>query len=258
MKQRLIGALVIAVVCIPPIIFRGTLLKMFLGLLVLLGSYEFICIRKRRFNTILFLAMSLFCLLITIFQERQVGLILIYVISLFFMAMLSPEINLTDVSSVFMMGVILAFAVNAIYTIITHHGLVVLIYIVIAAFGCDIGAYFVGRSFGKHKLIERVSPKKTVEGAVGGWLIGAVASFIFIMVMPSSLIPIDLPLSFLIIASLTLPIVSQIGDLSFSLIKRNYNVKDFGSVIPGHGGVLDRMDSLFFCLIFFVSIIQFI
>jgi len=252
MKKRLLGALVIAVVCIPPIIVGGGLLRAFLALIVLTGAYEFCCIREKRLNVVLYITMCAFCLLISIFQTRQVGLILIYVIFLFFLAMLSEEITLTDASSVFMMGVILAFAVNAIWTIYNNYGLLVLVYIVIAAFGCDIGAYFIGRKFGKHKLIERVSPKKTVEGAIGGWVIGCILSLIYIMLVPNSL-----SLEFKIIASITLPIVSQIGDLSFSLIKRNYGVKDFGSVIPGHGGVLDRMDSLFFCLIFFVSIIQF-
>ena len=109
----------------------------------------------------------------------------------------------------------------------------------------DTGAYLSGSLFGKHKLNERVSPKKTVEGAIGGWLCGGIISFVY----ASFLNYFGLGLPLIIISSIVLPIVSQVGDLTFSLIKRNFHVKDFSNLIPGHGGLLDRFDSVLFTIL---------
>lgn len=104
----------------------------------------------------------------------------------------------------------------------------------------DIGAYFVGKSFGKHLLYEQVSPKKTREGAFGGLFLGCLAGLGFMLTGQFSLIH-ALILSALII------LVSQLGDLTESLIKRDAGIKDSGTSLMGHGGFLDRFDSYFFC-----------
>lgn len=108
-----------------------------------------------------------------------------------------------------------------------------------ATYGSDTGAYFSGRFFGKHKLIERISPKKTWEGFFGGWLLGFVLSFGVSMLYSSSLNP-WLNLAVCVLA----PVFAELGDLCFSSFKRAYGIKDFSSILPGHGGVLDRVDSL--------------
>ena len=186
-------------------------------------------------------------------QEHNVGLIILYIITLFTLAIISEEVTLDDVCSVFMMGIIIAFATLSVLTIYQSlEGYLVMIYILTAAFGCDIAALFTGMAFGKHKLNPRVSPKKTVEGAIGGWFFGCLLSYLFAYFF------IGEHLTFFLINSIALPVVAQIGDLSFSLIKRNYGVKDYGSLIPGHGGILDRIDSLLFCLIFFISMVTFL
>lgn len=106
----------------------------------------------------------------------------------------------------------------------------------------DSFAYFTGRLFGKHKLIATVSPKKTVEGAIGGLVFcaGATMLYGFVVgrlfgVMPNYIV--------LGIGGLLMGVVSQIGDLVMSAIKREYGIKDFGWILPGHGGLLDRFDS---------------
>lgn len=113
----------------------------------------------------------------------------------------------------------------------------------IAAWLTDTGAYFTGVFFGKHKLAPEISPKKTVEGAVGG-IIVCIASF----VVYAFIIGITQPLSLIIFAGcgLVLSLIAQIGDLSMSLIKREYQIKDYGVLFPGHGGILDRFDSVLF------------
>lgn len=107
----------------------------------------------------------------------------------------------------------------------------------------DTFAYFTGRLFGRHKLIPEVSPKKTVEGAVGGTVFCVVGYIVFGLVMRFGY---DLTVNFFMLAAagLFVAVISQIGDLIASLIKREHGIKDYGSIFPGHGGVMDRFDSV--------------
>lgn len=112
--------------------------------------------------------------------------------------------------------------------------------IFLTAFGTDIMAYFSGYAFGKHKLCPKISPKKTIEGSIGGTLGSVVLCGIFgYLVMPRLLVHC------LIIGVLG-AIVSQFGDLTASIFKRKMGIKDYGNLIPGHGGILDRFDSVLF------------
>lgn len=112
--------------------------------------------------------------------------------------------------------------------------------VILAAFGTDIMAYFTGRAFGKHKLCPNLSPKKTVEGAVGGVIGSAILCGVFgYFVMPDIFIHC-------IIIGVVGGIVSECGDLTASAFKRKMGIKDYGTLIPGHGGIMDRFDSVIF------------
>jgi phosphatidate cytidylyltransferase len=113
----------------------------------------------------------------------------------------------------------------------------------ILAFLPDSGAYFAGRFFGRHKLIVEISPKKTVEGSVGGIVFCVLAFLLFGFIVGKTVgvTPNYLALS---LSAIPISIIAQIGDLVFSLIKREHNVKDYGNIFPGHGGMLDRIDSI--------------
>lgn len=126
-----------------------------------------------------------------------------------------------------------------------------LLLVFIIAFCTDTFAYFVGSNFGKHKLLERVSPKKSIEGAVGGVLGAILVSIVYFYFVK---IPINLTsISLTIIAS----IAGQIGDLTASKIKRLTGIKDYGKILPGHGGIMDRFDSTIM-VIPFVYILYFL
>ena len=112
--------------------------------------------------------------------------------------------------------------------------------VVLTAFGTDIFAYFTGYLFGKHKLCPSISPKKTKEGALGGVFGSVILSLAFILIVQP-----DLLIHGLVIGVLG-SIISQFGDLTASIIKRKIGIKDYGNLIPGHGGVLDRFDSVLF------------
>jgi len=108
----------------------------------------------------------------------------------------------------------------------------------------DTFAYFTGYFFGKHKLIPDVSPKKTIEGSVGGTLFCIIGCAIYGYVIKQNFLSDVPPVWAFAFLGLILAIVSQVGDLIFSLIKRKYNIKDYGFIFPGHGGILDRFDSI--------------
>ena len=108
----------------------------------------------------------------------------------------------------------------------------------------DSGAYFVGRKFGKTKLIPSVSPNKTVEGSLGGIVSAVVVALIMVFLYPKQAPSISL--LHLVILAAIFSVVGQIGDLVESSLKRHFGVKDSGKILPGHGGILDRFDSLIF------------
>lgn len=127
------------------------------------------------------------------------------------------------------------------------------IFFLIFAFFCcwlsDTFAYFVGRKFGKHKLAPVISPKKTVEGAVGGIICTAILNTVLFFVFKYKFaLSSDVSLLMILLSSVFLSVISIFGDLTASTIKRHHGIKDFGNLLPGHGGVMDRFDSS--CFVF--------
>jgi phosphatidate cytidylyltransferase len=110
-------------------------------------------------------------------------------------------------------------------------------------FGSDTAAYFIGKAIGRHKLAPKISPGKTWEGAIAGVFGAVIVSFLFTLNTP-----LQLPLSYwqAILLGVLVSVFGQLGDLAESLLKRNFGVKDSGNLMPGHGGLLDRMDSVLF------------
>lgn len=117
---------------------------------------------------------------------------------------------------------------------------------VLLAFITDGGAYFAGVFLGKHRGITKVSPNKSVEGYIGGFATGIIFSVLYGLVI--SLIT-SMPVNYISLTAIGLlgALVTELGDLAFSFIKRQYGVKDYGNLLPGHGGMLDRFDSMIFC-----------
>lgn len=141
------------------------------------------------------------------------------------------------------------------------NGIYYVIFIFACAWGSDSGAYFGGRFFGKHKLAPKISPKKTIEGVYGG-IIGCL---IVVSIVTAAMYYISIwygqPLQFsflgILVMSIVGSLVSVLGDLTASVIKRQNNVKDFGTIMPGHGGVMDRFDSVLFVAPFVYVLLQF-
>lgn len=124
-----------------------------------------------------------------------------------------------------------------------ENGLANIIFAFLIIWSTDTGAYLAGRLFGKHKLWPSISPKKTVEGAIGGVVLACILAGVFHMIHPFSH-----PTAIVVIVTIAASIFGQVGDLVESALKRHYHVKDSGRILPGHGGILDRFDSLLFIL----------
>ncbi|MDE5889014.1 MAG: phosphatidate cytidylyltransferase, partial [Bacilli bacterium] len=130
----------------------------------------------------------------------------------------------------------------------------VLLYLILIATMTDTFAMLIGCLIGKHKLIPDVSPKKSVEGSIAGSLLGTIIASVYYYTIVSS----NINLVVLIIMTLVLSILGQLGDLFFSKIKRENDIKDFSNLMPGHGGILDRFDSMTFILYGYIIIINII
>jgi len=140
------------------------------------------------------------------------------------------------------------------------HGMFYVLIAVLAAWVADVGAYFAGTLFGKHKLCPEISPKKTVEGFIGGIAVDVAVMLLcglwFSAVFYQGRVEVNYLALFLI--GFFGSFISVLGDLSFSIIKRSCHIKDFGQVIPGHGGVLDRFDSVIFTAPFVYLLVTFL
>jgi len=124
------------------------------------------------------------------------------------------------------------------------HGKITIWYLLLAAWGTDIFAYFIGCKFGKHKFT-KISPNKSIEGCIAG-VIGSVIFVTIYTICINVIMGAVIPYEYIIFVGIILSLLGQCGDLTASSIKRYTGIKDFGNLIPGHGGVLDRLDSIIF------------
>ena len=154
--------------------------------------------------------------------------------------------NSKEVMAGFFGGLILPYFLLSLWRIFAMEGGQFLVLLpLVAAWGSDTCALFAGMAFGKHKLAPVVSPKKTVEGAIGG-VVGATALMMLVVFLMNRYTSLDIHYAGAAVMGAAGAVIGQIGDLSFSIIKRQTGIKDYGHIFPGHGGVLDRFDSVIF------------
>ena len=170
----------------------------------------------------------------------------LYLIYLFSLIVWSHgKLRFSDTLTVYAMAVYIIAAMNSIVYVRDYGegGKYLYLLIFLGAWVTDSFAYFTGYLFGKHKLIEDVSPKKTIEGSIGG-IVFCSLFFVGYGLIVKHFFASDANLIFLAISGVILSVISQIGDLTMSVVKRHYNIKDYGKIFPGHGGMLDRFDSI--------------
>lgn len=246
MKSRLL----VAAVGIPLILWvilwaPFVVLNLTLALLGAIGAYELMkCVNARPYwCTGIAIAAGM-----TIAWRQYYEILLVaYVLCFFLRAVLKAgEIKWQELATSVFCIVVIPYGFSAFLRLndAGYHRAVLLLPLIFS-FASDTGAFFAGLTLGKHKLAPKVSPKKTVEGAFGGLAGNAVGGIVFAMIMNSAM---GQNIDYLMIAvvGVLCSIVAQLGDLSFSLIKREFGIKDYGKLFLAHGGVLDRFDSVLF------------
>lgn len=251
MKTRIISGIIIGVV-VAAVLACGILISpifisAFLALLAALGIYELlhnaadIKSKPALIGACIYAALSAFTISVTVTY--------FIILSIFFFMYAAAitlkehkSFSLSHIAFFCVMPIAVSFAFYCLGNIIDgKQGLYYLLLLLNFSSVCDMGAYFTGVTIGKHKLCPEISPKKTIEGAVGG----IISSIIFTLVIVLSFGQTKMLLS-TILLTIPLCIVGMIGDLFASTIKRAVGIKDYGTLIPGHGGILDRVDSILF------------
>ena len=177
-----------------------------------------------------------------------------FVITFFAMICNAKKISFNNAVFVFCFTAVISFGLSSLMALYNSDRRLCVFYTVIGLtipWLTDAAAYFAGVCLGKHKLCPAVSPKKTIEGAIGGLLCCPLLMLVTGLIFNKAVFPsmrLDITVNYvnLIIISLIGSVISMIGDLTFSMLKRNFAVKDYGSFFPGHGGFLDRLDSVIF------------
>ena len=258
MRTRVITAIFIILVTVPLCLFSHTVAwPVFVAAMSVMAVFEMLgCVGTRR--KIAVSAPALLMAAVFPFALRYGGasydVLLIFMIAMFVYLIYLFAISVFSHGKLVLEDVFASYA-TAFYIIASFGALVLLrdrdfgLYLVILTlYGpwiSDVFAYFCGRLFGRHKLIPDVSPKKTVEGAVGGVVFCALAAILYGFILKTFIGEIS-SVSYVSLALIgaVIAVISQIGDLIMSHIKRKYGIKDYGFILPGHGGILDRFDSV--------------
>ena len=265
MKTRVISAIVAAAIVIPIFLYGKWLFSLGAVILASLAYLELLKLKEshKNFPNIVRLLGFLSLVHIVLYKNNLYSVGISYFsITLTFMLLLIPTIFIdkdryTTKDALYLAGFILFLGgfFNLLISIrngglSSINGKWLLLYLVLIAVVTDTFAYVIGSLIGKHKLIPSVSPKKSVEGSVGGSLVGTIICTIFFVNLVSN----DKNIVIVVLMTLILTIIGQIGDLFFSKIKRENKIKDFSNIMPGHGGILDRLDSLSFITFSYILI----
>lgn len=259
MKQRIITALILLIIFIP-IILLGIIFNLVVLSIGIIGLKEMLEIKDIKNKLPLVMKLMTFGSFIYLVSNMSVTNDFVFLldyrsIAVIIMIILLPIIiyhnnnvyNIND--ALFLVGTIFFLGLSFnLFIMLRDHNLMILLYLMIITITTDTFAFIGGSLVGEHKLLESISPKKTWEGLVVGTLLGTLFSSVFYYIAINDSIEI----LYLIFGTIMLSLIGQLGDLVFSSIKRLYNKKDFSNIFPGHGGVLDRLDSLLFVVLGYV------
>lgn len=248
-KRIISGIIMFILLALVLIVGNKTTINLSISIIAILSINEYFNIFKDKKNPDRWIG-NILAISIAFIDYIPINLILVLIpaiIVLLFLKVIITEMktNFEDIAvTLFGIIYIIGFIIFIPMIFNLQNGKFLIWYLAIAAFGTDTFAYIIGMKFGKHKFT-KISPKKSLEGCIGGIIGAVIISLIYTYFVNKFG---NLSISYLVIIgiSLALSILAQLGDLSASSIKRYMGVKDFGKLIPGHGGMLDRIDSILF------------
>lgn len=278
MKQRIITALFGIAFVLVWLALRDTIVfNIIIAAAIVMAMVEALRSTKIVTNKPLLCVSLLYSATVPFFQLFRFYPIGVAITGLYILTMLiimlvqHDKLDLRMVSYTFMMSAFIPFSLSSILYINSlptfkpdsfsgNDGFMFVLFALLGAWIADTGAYFAGRFFGKHKLAPHISPKKTIEGSIGGVALVIIVFVGIGLFWQFAMLKDNGTVNFLwlIVYAVVVSICGMIGDLSFSFIKREAGIKDFGKIMPGHGGMLDRIDSVILtapCTLFFIQFV---
>ena len=251
-KTRLISGIILLAVAITAILLGDNVLFGAVLVISLVGMtelYKIMKVEKALLGIVGYIAAISYYVLTYFKLDRY--LLLLFIIFLLLLMVIYvityPVYRIEQVMTVFFGLFYVSIMLSFIYRVaILEDGAILIWLIFIGAWGSDTCAYAVGMLFGKHKIAPKLSPKKSVEGCIGGVIGAALLGYLYALFLGNKIVGLENPRILFAIIGASASVISQIGDMAASAIKRNYDIKDYGKLIPGHGGILDRFDSIIF------------
>ncbi len=258
MKKRIIGAVLVLLIGIPLVIVGDKIFILACGILGSLALKEIVELKEHHhqipdfifFVCILDLLLLLFSSLQTenLYLELPYKYLTFTLISLFIPTLFYKDGKYSAKDAMYLLGSILFLALSF-YSIlfVRNYNVHILVYLILISIFTDSFALFVGKLIGKHKCSKTISPGKTWEGCIGGSIFGIALSLVYYFYFVGKE-----NIFLVVLLTSLLSVIGQLGDLVFSKIKRENKIKDFSKLIPGHGGILDRLDSLIFIVLTYI------
>ncbi len=259
--KRLFSSIILLIITIITVFFGGNLLFATVVIISLIGQMELYRTMKLEKTSLAFIG-YVFSLVYygMVFYKKEYMIMLAAILFLMLLmvnyVIIFPKYRSEQITMVYFGLFYVSIMISYIYQVrMLKDGLLLVWMIFIAAWGSDTCAYCVGMLIGKHKLPSKLSPKKSIEGCIGGVVGAALLGYIYATIFQNQIVGVTNPIFAFTIMGGVGSIISQIGDLAASAIKRNHEIKDYGTLIPGHGGILDRYDSIIFTapIVFFLT-----
>ena len=253
MKTRILAAAVLVPILFLLVLVAPTILaSVIFGLLLAIGSYELLyrtrLVRHPRlviYSSVMAFAVVMWSYADAVHAYLVLGVLVFAMLLFAEMMMDHVKVRFEMLCMCFVSGLVIPYLLSALVRILVMvNGRYVILVPFVVAFLSDAGAYFVGLQFGHHKLAPVGSPNKTIEGAVGGLVTAMVGMLLYVLILDLFFPKLTVNYGLALLYGVAGSAVGVFGDLCFSVIKRQTGIKDYGNLIPGHGGVLYRFDSL--------------
>lgn len=253
MKKRVISAVVALAIFIPLIVLGGNWFRVAATVLAVIGLRDFLELphKNKRPVYVDIVLYALVILLTFMYEKREIYYLLTFLLPMLMVIYCNDnkKYNADEAFKLSGMTILIGTIFHQ-FILIRNESVMLFVYLFLITTLTDTYAHLGGSLIGKHKLAPKISPNKTWEGSIIGGVFGTLCAATFYYIAISS----DINILGLLVVTLLLSSLGQLGDLFFSAVKRNHDIKDFSNLMPGHGGVLDRLDSIIFVVIGYILI----